>query len=91
MVSLSSQMSRSRTRSPGEGPGGPGGGPGEMFPPLGALPGDEGGLGDLSSGDGAQSFLEGLSDYSRPEGADELTEPAAEPPPQTQTQRYTSG
>ena len=59
--SLSSMMSRSRTRSPG-GPGG-----------LGDL-GGEGGLGDLSSGaqshlEGAQSFLEGLSDYSRPEGA----------------------
>ena len=66
--SLSSMMSRSRTRSPGEGPGlgppGPGG--------LGDL-GGEGGLGDLDSGLGsdnsAQSFLEGLSDYSRPEGA----------------------
>ena len=64
--SLSSMMSRSRTRSPGEGPGG-----------LGDLGGDGGlgGLGDLDSGlgdsdtSGAQSFLEGLSDYSRPEGA----------------------
>ena len=73
--SLSSMMSRSRTRSPGGGPGG-----------LGDL-GQSGGLGDLSSGDGhlegAQSFLEGLSDYSRPEGATDAPAPTDAPVPLT--------